>query len=175
MGLMRNDIQALLELKASGAPIRSVLMIGRQWMLCVGEELRGLLATYGYTGEQVSKLFQQDLTFAEPFFAFLGAEKIESLDMSEFEGANIIQDLNQPLASQYQNLRYDLTVDGGSIEHVFNVPEALRTIMTLTKVGGYTYLGHPANNFCGHGFYQFSPELMFRVFESSNEIGRAHV
>ena len=26
----------------------------------------------------------------------------------------------------------------------------------------------PANNLCGHGFYQFSPELMFRVFTKEN-------
>ena len=26
----------------------------------------------------------------------------------------------------------------------------------------------PANNFLGHGFYQFSPELFFRIFSDSN-------
>ena len=45
--------------------------------------------------------------------------------------------------------------------------------MRMLKPGG-TYIGvTPASNFCGHGFYQFSPELYYRVFNSSNgfEVG----
>ena len=26
----------------------------------------------------------------------------------------------------------------------------------------------PANNFFGHGFYQFTPELFFRIFSAAN-------
>ena len=40
--------------------------------------------------------------------------------------------------------------------------------MDLIEKGGY-YIGlTPANNFLGHGFYQFSPELLFRIFSESN-------
>ena len=40
--------------------------------------------------------------------------------------------------------------------------------MEMIEVGGF-YLGiTPANNFMGHGFYQFSPELYFRVFSPAN-------
>jgi len=38
----------------------------------------------------------------------------------------------------------------------------------MLKVGGQMFLKSPANNLCGHGFYQFSPELMFRVFSIEN-------
>src|SRR5439155_1047463 len=34
--------------------------------------------------------------------------------------------------------------------------------------GGHFFLLTPANNFCGHGFYQFSPELFFRVLSREN-------
>ena len=38
----------------------------------------------------------------------------------------------------------------------------------MIEVGGF-YIGvTPANNFMGHGFYQFSPELYFRVFSPAN-------
>jgi hypothetical protein len=36
----------------------------------------------------------------------------------------------------------------------------------MTKVGGRVFLANPANNHCGHGFFQFSPELMFRIFSA---------
>ena len=40
--------------------------------------------------------------------------------------------------------------------------------MQMLKIGGY-YLGiTPANNFMGHGFYQFSPELYFSIFSQQN-------
>jgi hypothetical protein len=40
--------------------------------------------------------------------------------------------------------------------------------MEMVRVGGH-YLGiTEASNFSGHGFYQFSPELFFRVFAPEN-------
>jgi hypothetical protein len=38
----------------------------------------------------------------------------------------------------------------------------------MLKVGGTLFIANPANNLCGHGFYQFSPELMFRLFTPAN-------
>ena len=54
------------------------------------------------------------------------------------------------------------------LEHVFNFPIAIGNLMRMLKVGGFMYLTVPANNLCGHGFYQFSPELMFRIFTPDN-------
>ncbi|MBV9344128.1 MAG: hypothetical protein JOZ03_03970, partial [Gammaproteobacteria bacterium] len=69
--------------------------------------------------------------------------------------------------------RFDVVFDGGAIEHVFNFPVAISNLMRMLKVGGHLFMATPANNFLGHGFYQFSPELMFRVFTAENgfEIG----
>lgn len=40
--------------------------------------------------------------------------------------------------------------------------------MQMLRIGGH-YLGiAPANNFMGHGFYQFSPELYFSIFSQQN-------
>ena len=36
--------------------------------------------------------------------------------------------------------------------------------MRMLKAGGTMFGFMPANNYCGHGFYQFSPELLFRIF-----------
>ena len=40
--------------------------------------------------------------------------------------------------------------------------------MRMARVGGRVFMSTPANNFFGHGFYQFSPELMFRIFGPEN-------
>ncbi len=59
-------------------------------------------------------------------------------------------------------------IDAGTVEHVFNVPEALRTAMSLVAQGGHLVLMAPCNNNPGHGFYQFTPELVFRSLSASN-------
>src|ERR1700712_5108859 len=40
--------------------------------------------------------------------------------------------------------------------------------MSLPKVGGEVIIQTMANNWFGHGFYQFSPELFWRVFTPDN-------
>jgi hypothetical protein len=40
--------------------------------------------------------------------------------------------------------------------------------MEMLRVGGHFIQVNIANNFLGHGFWQFSPELIFRVFSPEN-------
>src|SRR5262249_9036900 len=45
-----------------------------------------------------------------------------------------------------------------------NVPVAFASCMQMLAPGGRFVAVTIANNWCGHGFYQFSPELFYRVF-----------
>ena len=106
-----------------------------------------------------------DQSFAEPFFKGLGAATVDSLDASVFEGATIIADLNRPLPANLRQ-RFSAVYDGGTLEHVFDIATALRSCLDLVAVGGHYIASSPANNWPGHGFYQFSPELVFRTMSS---------
>ena len=64
--------------------------------------------------------------------------------------------------------RFSVVHDGGTLEHVFNYLNALRNCMELVKLGGRLFIHAPANNWCGHGFYQFSPELFYRALSPQN-------
>jgi hypothetical protein len=101
--------------------------------------------------------------FAEPFFGMLGAESTDSLDVSTYEGATLIHDLNTPIPEEWAS-RFSAVFDGGTLEHVFNFPLAIANGIRMLKVGGHFVAITPANNQCGHGFYQFSPELYFALF-----------
>ena len=98
---------------------------------------------------------------------FLGAESITVLDASPYEDADTIHDMNNPVPEEWHG-KYDAVIDGGSLEHIFNVPTAFANLSNMLKVGGTIFLNTPANNMMGHGFYQFSPELMFRIFSEAN-------
>jgi len=108
--------------------------------------------------DQISSILEQE--FSENLFKALGAHTVDSLDASDYEGANIIQDLNKPIRDSLK-LMYSVVVDFGSLEHIFNVPMALKNCIDMVELEGwYIYCG-PCNNLMGHGFYQFSPELFF--------------
>jgi hypothetical protein len=65
-------------------------------------------------------------------------------------------------------MKYDMVLDGGSLEHIFNFPIALRNCMRMVKTGGVFATITPCNNLSGHGFYQFSPELYFSLMRDRN-------
>jgi hypothetical protein len=103
-----------------------------------------------------------DGTYSEPFFRRLGATSVDSLDASDFEGATLIADLNQPLPQALRR-RFSVVFDGGTLEHVFDISTALRSSLDLVELGGHYIASSPTNNWPGHAFYQFSPELVFRT------------
>lgn len=92
---------------------------------------------------------------------------VDALDGSAYEGAEIVQDMNMPMAARDSKSRYDLVIDGGSIEHFFNIPQAFNNYHNLVDVGGYLYIVTNASNHYGHGFYQFSADLFYRVFNEA--------
>ena len=102
------------------------------------------------------------LSFIDDFLDCSGIHRVDYLDNSSYEGANILQDLGQPVP---QNLvgTYDLVMDAGTLEHVPDFLTALSNTKKMVKVGGYLFIIAPANNFLGHGCYQLSPEIFHRA------------
>jgi hypothetical protein len=114
------------------------------------------------------KLGIQDFNYLDQVSNLLfGTKVIDSMDYSDYQGANIIHDLNLPIGENLTE-KYDTLIDLGTLEHVFNVVQALDNCDRLIKVGGKIIHVLPANNFNGHGFYQFSPELFFTYYSIQN-------
>lgn len=103
----------------------------------------------------------------EGLFQAFGTSSIACADASAYEGADLVHDFNDPVGPEWHQ-RFDTIFDGGSLEHIFNVRGVLTNEMKMLKVGGRILGAVPSNNWLGHGFYQFSPELPFRVFTSEN-------
>jgi SAM-dependent methyltransferase len=154
VGLTYPEIRELLSARERGASFDRTLTIGRQNIYVRRAEARRLPSQpppFGEHGEE----FLCDL---------LGIRDLQSVDASDFEGATLIHDLNRPVAIEQE---FDAVIDGGSLEHIFSVPVALANYMRALKVGGTLFISTTANNLCGHGFYQFSPELIFRALSRS--------
>ena len=174
MGLDAIGIRFLLYARQRGVDFSRTAMMGRQEMTLSLDELENSLRSFGYRGATL-----EGHRYAEHFLCtVLGAEKVVSFDANGFEGATHIHDFNLPV-DEGLNEQFNAVIDGGTLEHVFNFPQAISNCMKMVKPGGH-FLGiMPTNNYSGHGFYQFSPELIFRVFSPDNgftcEVKRAIV
>jgi SAM-dependent methyltransferase len=163
MGLDPEFARLLLDTRSRGVPFTRCLTLGRQNYFVSDSETKALLRRYNLRPEDYPKLFEGGLLrYAEPFWEVLGAQTVDTMDASGFEGASIIHDLNEPISPKLEE-SFDVVLDGGTVEHVFNVPAAMANCMRMVKIGGRFILFTPANNYMGHGFYQFSPEFFFRT------------
>ena len=88
----------------------------------------------------------------------IGAEVCHALDVSDYQGAELIGDLNCD-SSLFESHKgaYDFIIDAGTLEHLSHVPNALNNIFMMLKDGGYYYFGAPCNGWVNHGLFQFSP------------------
>lgn len=97
-------------------------------------------------------------------FKLLGFKEVYALDISDYEGANIVFDLADTSLPDDMINHFDYIYDGGVLEHIFNVPQALLNICKMLKVGGRIIHDVPAGNWIDHGFYTFSPTFFIDYY-----------
>lgn len=108
----------------------------------------------------------------EYYKSAFGYSEVHSLDVSDYEGATYVHDLNAPTLPPELVGQYDYVAMGGTAEHVFNVGNALWKAAEFLKVGGTVICSGPANNWLDHGFYQLCPTLKFDYFQQNGfELG----
>lgn len=103
--------------------------------------------------------------FVERVFRALGFRALDALDISDYQGANVIFDLSDPELPDHLVGRYDLIYDGGSTEHIFDLPNAFWNIHRLLKVGGVFVSANMLNGDPGHGLFQFGPDLVWSYWK----------
>ncbi|QTN32006.1 hypothetical protein HZ994_06575 [Akkermansiaceae bacterium] len=166
MGLERIGAATFLSMKGRGIPMGSLLTFGRQHFAVSPRDVRDVPGLSEIMAANPELTLGGD-AFAEPFFKAVGVGTVESMDASAYESCSLLHDLNNPIPEEWHG-RYDIVFDGGTLEHVFHFPNAIANAMNLVKVGGVFVSATPSNNYNGHGFYQFSPELFFRLFNGVN-------
>jgi hypothetical protein len=101
------------------------------------------------------------------YFKGMGFSDVKRMDISGYEGADYIEDLNERKVFETY-LSFDCIFDGGTLEHVFDFPAALVNIFRHLKIGGRIIHQLPINNYCDHGFWQVSPRLLKAYYEANN-------
>ncbi|MFK5996656.1 MAG: methyltransferase domain-containing protein [Rhodobacterales bacterium] len=161
MGIDYVLFERLAELSTRFQPKGRTLMLGRH-SFPIQTQFRFLyedaLKRNNLPGRRFDYL--QEDGYCENLMEKLGFGKMETMDFSDYEGASILHDLNKPVAKKLEK-KFDFIFDGGTIEHVFNVPVALENVFRMLKPGGRFVSANGHNGWSGHGIYQFNPELVW--------------
>lgn len=120
------------------------------------QNLKGSVLTYG-----VQKMPVEQKTTCEEFLRKKGFDPVHSLDVYDKEGPTYVKNMDHPV---YLPMSYDLIIDGGTIEHCFSTASFLTNTVQFLNPGGMVLHFTPTNNWSGHGFYQFSPELFYDFY-----------
>jgi SAM-dependent methyltransferase len=104
---------------------------------------------------------------ATDLYRRLGFAQASYVDVSDYEGADILFDLGSPEIPEHLKGAFDVVFDCGTLEHIFHVPNALHNVVRMTAPGGHVLHAVLMNNGVEHGFYQFSPTLFFDWFEAA--------
>ncbi len=168
MGINANGLRFLLYAKSCGVDFTRTATIGRLGLhLSLRQFSRIIRDEFRHALDPDALKTMYDEKYCDRLLEYLGAAEVHSFDYSDYQAATYIHDFNTPIPDKYFG-QYTAVIEGGTLEHVFNFPVAIKNCMQMIRVGGHYLSSTPTNNYMGHGFYQFSPELFFRIFSEEN-------
>jgi SAM-dependent methyltransferase len=94
---------------------------------------------------------------------FFAPSEIQAID---FGGTAIAKklDLNMPVVL---DRRFDVVINHGTAEHIFDIAQVFRTIHDYTAPGGMMIHESPFTGWIDHGFYTLQPTLFFDLAEAN--------
>jgi SAM-dependent methyltransferase len=156
---------ALHALKALAPYLRnaSVLSLGYPDILATAEECKALFGVdVAATIEGGAQhRVERPLVETEELFFQLGST-LECVDSVAWRGCERVVDLNY----SHQLGAFDLVIDAGTIEHCFNIGQAIMNAASAVKPNGHIYHSPPMT-MINHGFYNICPTL-FQDFYTQN-------
>jgi len=180
MGMSCASVEIIIQEHLYRPITGKVLLIGRQNTDITPEAMTNLLSLYDLTPrvplvlEKEGSMEHKTLTLAEgtariadfSVFHALSDCKVVALDISDYEGAEIVHDLNVPLPDKYKG-QFDFIFDGSSLDNIFNVTQALISLSELLRPGGRLLL-YNASNSSPTAYMQASPDWVFDYFAINN-------
>jgi hypothetical protein len=123
-----------------------------------------------------------DVVEAEPEFHLFAIAKIfyelyyapSEVQAIDFNGTPTAQplDLNGPITL---NRRFNVVINHGTAEHVFNIAQVFKTIHEYTLPGGLMIHESPFTGWIDHGFFTLQPTLFYDLAEFNQYVLHAMV
>ncbi|HUA52005.1 MAG TPA: hypothetical protein VMB81_07560 [Candidatus Sulfotelmatobacter sp.] len=148
------------------------LMVRARYFAKIGDVVRAppALTALRDAGDHLSQkawMRERGYLSDKAMLAALGFLGCDSVDVSAYEQADFIHDLNLPGLAAAVGRRYDTVLDPGTLEHVFDLASALANLFDVLEPGGIVIHNLAFGNHIDHGFYQFSPDFMLDYYEAN--------
>lgn len=154
----------------------TVLTLGRQTIAMTYEQVLELLQQEGYvvpdhilsetqvTQDQKTR-YGKDTTFISDnvFFGLLGIKDLLAMDVSSYEDADILHNLNEPIPETLYG-QFDFIIDGGTFDHCFDVRTAFENVVRMLKPNGRIFHWNAASNFTGAAYLSFGPDIFYDYY-----------
>lgn len=165
MGIAPGMARLLLDESIKNPFSGSILQLGRQSIYFSPMQLEGWAGSHGVK-LQIPAHANNPMNDVQ-FFRALGFDRVHSLDIKSADNSDFIHDLNQDIPRHLHGI-YDLVLDGGTMEHIFDTTAVLRNIHRLLKVNGRIVHGSPCNNHrIDEGYHLFSPSFLWDFYEAN--------
>jgi hypothetical protein len=121
-----------------------------------GKDIRGALVGRPDSREALERhgMEGDELVDTHSLFEALGLQ-FEAIDVVPGDGVDRVVDLNEALPPDLAG-RYAMVIDPGTIEHCFNIGQAMMNAARALAVGGFIVHVNPLSMF-NHGFYNLNP------------------
>jgi len=180
VGLARAAVHLLMTEAAKRPFEGSVATLGRQHVYLTSREVSALADQYQVRLRSIAPELHREPNLAKKgfvsddwLFKSLGFDSIVRLDYSDYESCEIILDLNAAATPESLHQRFDLVLDSGTLEHVFDFAAGLRHCVQMVRMGGRVIHLTPSSNCVEHGFYSVSPTLYADFYAASGfEVNR---
>lgn len=167
MGLYTTALLKVLQtICDSNTHNKSLCMIGKQAILIQWESFMKTVALMNlpYDKTVYNKIKNIYPIDSYLFFKMFGLKDVHAIDYSTIDGADIIFDLNMDLPDELKN-KFDYIINGGTLEHVFDVAKAMKNISEMLCIGGRVIHLLPVGGYVDHGFYSFSPTFFLDFYK----------
>lgn len=106
----------------------------------------------------------ENFVHARVLFSMMGIDDYTDMDKFDSDKPVILHDMNLPVDEKLHD-RYSLIVDGGTIEHIFDMRQVMENILKMLRPGGHVI--HIAGFFMDHGFYGLSPCFFYDFYKAN--------
>lgn len=116
----------------------------------------------------IFKMEKNEKIYTKDFFLSLGFDDYTSIDINGAYGS-LNLDLNKDIFEEFKyNETFDLTINNGTGEHIFNQFMVFKNAHNLTKKNGYMLHILPFIDWINHGFFSFHP-IVFADLAAAND------
>lgn len=153
-----------------------ILTLGRQTILCSPKNLNRKLKDFNLkwnpsqaeidTSTTFSNNSKNDFVSDRSFFESFGVKNIDVLDVTNYEGANIIHDMSMPVPEKYKN-KWDFIFNGSILDNMFDPAQAMRNISEMLSESGRVLHIEMASNLAFE-YLMFSVDWFFDYYIVNN-------